>query len=133
MKVNCQYTVPCSDDPLGWTSADPSRSADILIPQEDHLLLPSVSCLWPNYFFMQIFFPLILCFFEVINLNFSNINTMHLMTTIQILIFMAGAKWKKCPASFAIENKNPSNTIPFWAQTKHTSNRGIADAYLKRA
>lgn len=51
-------------------------------------------------------FFLILCFFEVINLNFSNIIVMHLMTTIQIHTFMAGAKWKKCPA-FCFRKQKP--------------------------
>lgn len=60
----------------------------------------------PSIFFMQIFFFLTLCFFEVINLNFSNINTMHLMTTIQIHMFMAVANRKKCPG-FCFRKQKP--------------------------
>lgn len=34
---------------------------------------------------------------------------------------------------FAFKNKNPRNTIPYWAPIKHTLNGGFARAYFKWA
>lgn len=108
--------------------ADPFRPADILFHKKTTYFYPLFPVFDPIIFSCRFFF-LILCFFEVINLNFSNINTMHLITTIQIHMFMAGAKWKKKSSFFALENKNPGTPPPIGPKP-NTSNRGFAHAYL---
>lgn len=128
MSVNCQYTVLCSDDSLRWTIADLSRPTDTLFRKKTIYFYPLFPVFDPIIFSCR-FFP---CFFEVININFSNINAMHLMTTIQIHIFMADAKRKKGPA-FCLRKQKPQEHHPLLGPNQTHFKWGFARAYFKWA